>query len=248
MNAEDFVQKFYKRFWFKGLTGQIGINESVLIVDHIFRTSPKIFVEAGTASGFSTAMFAMALKLVRGEKVVTFDVLDHWYHSTAQPVGFLARNMSPIEAVPIEFVKGTSVEAAQTLGRSSVGGAFVDGSHYHPWATIDTLLLLPFMTPGGFIGHHDLNLYTITAYRDQVGPKFLYDQIPEALREVDDCKPLPRSYVVKVPNDYKQLTMPLYQSLLLPWAGISQEIYGDPRIAATVEAEWGAELGTALRP
>ena len=248
VDTEDFVRGFYQRFWFEGLTGHIGFGESLLLVDHIFRVRPKIFVEIGTASGFSTAMFAMALKRIGGEKIVTFDVLDHWYHDPTKSVGFLAKDLNPGEAVPVEFVDGSSAAAPQLLRHSSVGGAFVDGSHYHPWATIDTILLLPFMTPGGFIGHHDLNLYMNTVYRDQLGPKYLFDQIPEALKKVDGTKPFALSYVISVPDNYRQLTAQMYQSLHLPWAEISSEIYSDARIASSVEVEWGVELGKLLRP
>ena len=78
-----------------------------------------------------------------------------------------------------------------------MGGAFVDWNHYHPWATIDTLMLMPLMETGGFIGHNALNLYMHKDYRDQLGPKYLFDQLPKSIRFKDREQPFAGSFLMK---------------------------------------------------
>ncbi len=246
MNAEEFVRSFYQQTWFEGLTGQIGLNESILMVDAIFRRKPKIFVEIGAASGFSTAMFAKALKLAGGENVISFDLSTNWYVDQAKPVGFLARGLGS-DAVPVSFVQGTSADIPFHVELGTVGGAFVDGSHYHPWATIDTLILMPLMEIGGFIGHHDLNLYMHNDYRDQIGPKYLFDQIPESIRKKDQEQPFARSFVIDVPAEFRTLNKNMLESLSLPWSIDPQQVFGDQRIADFVERHWNFSLGQKLR-
>ena len=246
MDAEKFVRSFYHRTWFEGLTGQIGMNESVLIVEAIFRRKPKVFVEIGTASGFSTAMFAKAMGFAGGERVLSFDLSTTWYVDQSKPVGFLARNLGA-DAVPISFVHGTSAEVPARVEYGTVGGAFIDGSHYHPWPTIDTLILMPLMEIGGFIGHHDLNLYMHHEYRDQYGPKCLFDQMPESIRTKDREQPFARSFVIDVPVEYRTLNRNMLEALCLLWSVEPVEVFGDSRLAEFVEHNWNFALGQKLR-
>lgn len=246
MNAEEFVRSFFQQTWFEGLTGQIGMNESILMVDTIFRRRPKTFVEIGTASGFSTAMFAKAMKQVGGEKILSFDLSSTWYVDSSKPVGFLARELGD-DAVSVNFIQGTSADVPSHVGHSSVGGAFVDGSHYHPWATIDTLILMPLMEIGGFIGHHDLNLYMHYDYRDQIGPKYLFDQMPEAIREKDREQPFSRSFIINVPTEFRTLNRNMLEALSLPWSSDRQQVFGDQRLSEFVERNWNFALAQKLR-
>ena len=246
MNPEDFVKLFYQETWFEGLTGHIGLNESILIVHSIFDRRPKLFVEIGAASGFSTAMFAKALKLIEGDRILSFDVSPVWYADRTKQVGFLARNLGS-DAVPVSFVQGSSAEIPSHVSAGSVGGAFVDGSHYHPWATIDTLMLMPLMQLGGFIGHHDLNLYMYEDYRDQLGPKYLFDQLPEPIRIKDREQPFSRSFLINVPPEYRTLTKNMIESLSLPWSGDPEEITSEQRFANFVEKSWSFAVAQKLR-
>jgi hypothetical protein len=222
------------------------MNESILMVEAIFRRKPKVFIEIGTASGFSTAMFAKAMALVGGEKLLSFDVSATWYVDQSKPVGFLARDLG-LNAVPISFIQGTSAKVSAHVELGTVGGAFVDGSHYHPWPTIDTLILMPFMEIGGFIGHHDLNLYMHHDYYDQYGPKYLFDQTPDSLRTKDREQPFARSFIIDVPEDYRILNKNMSEALCLPWSVEPGEGFSGSWLTEFVERFWDFELGQKIR-
>jgi predicted O-methyltransferase YrrM len=229
------------------LTGQIGFNESLLLLKAIARRKPEQFVEIGTASGFSTKLISTVMKRYCNGDLVTFDISDRWYLDPLKPVGFMARGAAE-NRVKVRFVQGTSVAIYDIFGAPTIDAAFVDGSHYHPWPTIDTLLLLPLMQPNGFIIHHDLNLYMTYEYRDQIGPKFLYDQIPDHMKERDGCEPFSRSYCVFPPENYLTLTENMIQSLRLPWAGgAHEEIKSDPKLIDIIAANWGLPIADCLR-
>ena len=191
-------------------------------------------------------MFAKALKLVGGGRVLSFDVSPVWYADPTKRVGFLARNLGP-DAVPVSFVLGSSAEIPARVAAGSVGGAFVDGNHYHPWATIDTLMLMPLMETGGFIGHNALNLYMHKDYRDQLGPKYLFDQLPESIRLKDREQPFAGSFLMNVPPEYRMLTKNMIESLSMPWSSDPEEVMSEQRFANFVEKSWSFAVAQKLR-
>ena len=191
-------------------------------------------------------MFSRALTRVGGECILSFDVLSKWYANSSKPIGFLARELGP-KGVPVHFVQGTCAEIPSRLKMGSVGGAFIDASHYHPWATIDTIILMPLMEVGGFIGHHDLDLYMHTEYANQLGPKYLFDQLPRAITVKDKEEPFSPSFIINVPNNYKELTNNVLEALSLPWSSNQEEIYDDQRIEKFIESTRGLCLSQKLR-
>jgi hypothetical protein len=108
-------------------------------------------------------------------------------------------------------------------------------------------MLMPLVEVGGFIGHHDLNLYMQDNYRDQIGPKYLFDQLPESIRLKDREQPFSRSFLINVPQEYRTLTKNMIESLSMPWSGDPNEVLGDRRFANFVEKNWSFALAQKLR-
>jgi predicted O-methyltransferase YrrM len=221
----------------------------MLLAELIELHRPKVFVEIGTASGFSAKLIARCMNEHEGERLLTFDVAETWYGDTTKPVGFLSAELRDSGfPVAIEIVPGsTSADVQTRLNGSQVDAAFIDGSHYHPWATLDTMLVLPRMRSGGFLALHDLHLYMLEDYRDQFGPKFLFDQIPESRRRADEEKPYAISYAIFPPDDYRNLESAMAKSLLLPWAGgAAHAVRALPEIQSQIETDWGPDIACIL--
>src|ERR1700674_1628599 len=153
MSAADFVRQFWDEIKEIDVVGHIGKNESALLVELIERHKPKVFVEIGTASGFSTKLIARCMSKHGGERLFSFDISQAWYVDTTKPVGFMTAELRESGfPVDIAIVTGsTSADIQSELSGLRVDAAFIDGNHYHPWPTLDTMLLLPRMRSGGFV-------------------------------------------------------------------------------------------------
>jgi hypothetical protein len=164
-------------------------------------------------------------------------------------VGFLTAELRdsgfPVE---IDVLPGsTAADVKAQLKGSLAYAAFIDGNHYHPWATLDAMLVLPRMRPGGFLALHDLHLYMLEDYRDQFGPKFLFDQIPENRRRTDEERPYAISYAIFPPDDYRNFESAMAKSLLLPWAaGAAEAVRALPGLQSQIEADWGPDIAHIL--
>ena len=135
---------------------------------------------------------------------------------------------------------------AKDFAPNSVDFCFIDASHAHPWPTLDTLCVLPFLRPGAMIVHHDLQLYSSRSNPVGVGPKMLFDQIlPRERITVDSVigqkldlrlkmRQVRRNiFAFKRDDDLQRQAARLAQGLYLPWSipqGIGSDV-GDRMIA-----------------
>ncbi len=249
MSATELVRRFWAETKETGVIGHIGYHETMLLAELIEHHKPRVFVEIGTASGFSAKLIARCMNEHDGKRLLSFDLDQTWYGDSTKPVGFLTAELRdcgfPVE---IDVMPGsTCADVEARLQGSQADAGFIDGSHYHPWPTLDAMLVLPRMRPGGFLGLHDLHLYMLEDYRDQFGPKFLFDQIPESRRRADEERPYPISYAIFPPDDYRDLEGAMAKSLLLPWAGGTAEaVRSLPRIQSQIEMDWGRDIAGIL--
>ncbi len=194
---------------------------------------PGQVIEIGTASGLSAAAMALMLS-AQGQgqaQIWTADLRPRCYWDDNLPVGFVIADLPPERRAQIACETGvTALDAAARFDPATVGFAFVDANHQHPWPLIDTLCLLPLMIPGSLIVHHDLQLYRDAKNRVGCGPKLLYDQIAPKMRisaadlgvaERDLHLPM-RSvrnniYALKTADEMAAQAAVLAQAFCLPW-------------------------------
>ena len=147
---------------------------------------PEQIVEIGTATGLSTAALAsmMAHHGLAGT-VRSYDLRDVLWFDPDRAVGDLVPRIAGEEAGRVQLRSGvTALAVAEDAAPESVGLAFVDAGHQHPWPLLDTLLLLPLMRLRAPLVHHDLQLYRNAQNPVGVGPKMLFDQLSPAHRAV----------------------------------------------------------------
>jgi len=197
------------------------------------RERPGLVIEIGTASGLSAAAMALMLDDLgcAQSRIWTADLRGHCYWDTTKPVGYVLGELpAPLRARITQETGITALDAPDRFAPRSVGIAFVDASHQHPWPLIDTLCLLPLMRAGSPIVHHDLQLYLSLKNRVGVGPKLLYDQLapdsrisPADLELVQRDASLPMRavrdniFALTVGDDIGAQGVALARAFCLPW-------------------------------
>ena len=151
-------------------------------IQHLIREHrPKRFIEIGTASGLTTGFIARFLEENGGVSVTSVDLSDTFFGDRSKPTGYLAKEICTGSEVEIVLVTGrTSLDLAELGGPWDM--AFVDANHQNPWPIIDTLAVAPHMTGSKIVIHHDLQLYRrYKAFRG-IGPRVLFNEMPNSHR------------------------------------------------------------------
>jgi predicted O-methyltransferase YrrM len=145
----------------------------------IMQNKPDIYVEIGTAAGVSTAYVIQAMNEIGNNgKIYAFDCLDHCYYQPQKPIGYAVEEM--LDEIHCQLIKKTrafSLDVGDTV-KEPIDFALIDGSHGHPWATLDTIAVLPFLSPGALVAYHDINLPNLTPEGvNSTGPMILFEKI-----------------------------------------------------------------------
>ena len=234
------VEKVFDEHWRQGW-GSVFPAEIMVMQDLIAEHRPRHFIEVGTASGLSGGFIARIMEENGGESFTTLDLFEEFFRDKSKPVGYLVERIYQGSAIRIDLRPKTTALDLPAMGRE-FDMAFVDANHQHPYPTLDTLCLYPFLTGPRTVIHHDLKLYKEQDVPIGIGPKYLFDQVPEAYRS--------SSHVQRGNLFWLSLTMPREElealaidSLLLPWS-IRHEMR--PRRIQQVREVLGAHYSTRL--
>lgn len=174
------VEEVFKAHWKKGW-GSVSAGETMFIFAQIERFRPRSFIEIGMASGLSGGLIASQMAEHGGELFYTLDHDNTFFGDTTKENGFLIGEIYKGSQVKVEKRPFTTALDIETLNQQ-FDMAFIDANHQHPWPLIDTLCLYPFMTGRKLAIHHDLRLFKNPGGALGIGPKYLFDQFPEAFR------------------------------------------------------------------
>ncbi len=216
VSLED-IQTIHKAYWKPGY-GSISSQEAMFLQEGIEKHKPQNFLEIGTASGLSTGFIAIFMnKNNSNAELFTMDLDETFWADRSQLTGFLAEKICPNSNISINYVRNVDSTQIQNLFQDKkIDMAFIDANHQHPWPTLDMISILPFMKKGSLIYHHDLALYKHQTPIYGIGPKYLFDQIPDSLKVVTSQSEKNIYYVI-TPDNYLEFTKSLMDSLYLPW-------------------------------
>ena len=145
---------------------------------------PKRFLEIGTASGLTTGFIARFMEENGGTSVTSIDLSAKFFGQKDKPVGYLAREIYDGHAVDITIhPRLSALDLAQLYGPWDM--AFIDANHQHPWPTVDTLALAPHLSGPKIVVHHDLQLYRRFRFLRGIGPRVLFNEMPDSHRHAD---------------------------------------------------------------
>lgn len=220
--------------------------EDLVSIEKVIATHrPTSFLEIGTASGLSAAVIAHMLEEHGGERLLTVDLLDHFYADPTKEAGFLIPVAYPEGKVAVERRTGWTAADVVASG-STFDMALVDGGHAHPWPLIDTLCVNVVLTGPRLVLQDDLSLFRRQPNGRGVGPKFLFDQFPESHREVFTPGG-GNLFAVSLDLPPERIEQIALDAFALPWT-LNRRIpeYVVATVQAVLDEHYSAELGQAF--
>lgn len=211
----DEISELYMSYWKPGY-GAVTPDELVFVQSLIQRHRPERFVEIGMASGLSTGFIARFLEDTGGKYLLSVDHDDTFFGDTTKPNGFLIPELYSGSEVDMDLRKfTTALDSASFEGTFDM--AFVDANHQHPWPMIDMMALYPLMSGPKMMVHHDLRLYQNQDVMFGIGPKYLFDQFPDAMRIRSDANDgnIFAVYLSMPKAEFEDLC---YDLVKLPWS------------------------------
>ncbi|EGJ51983.1 class I SAM-dependent methyltransferase [Desulfocurvibacter africanus] len=234
--------------------GQVSKTEAEFLLNAVFNEKPSCIVEIGSASGTSTAHLLTALNLLGGTgELLAFEILEHCYFDSTKRPGFILDTIFPQRSDRLQFHTGKcSFDLGDALQGRSIDFLFIDANHTHPWATIDTILALPFLSPNATVIYHDINLHHRggpTKVHDK-GPHNLFYHLPAAQKTVIGEFPYPNIGSLRIDTPPKVTLVNLLGLLFrFPWEAQAWPPLDDEtirRLKHFLERHWGKQAGLAF--
>lgn len=133
------------------------VEEGQVLFDAIQSTSAKLFIEIGTANGWTACWAALA-----GAEVHTFDIADRAkvYADSKFPLPELVHRIHAYQIGSPECV-----ETMKTIPRTGTVVWFIDGDHSREGVTRDFEAVKPLLEPGDRVIFHDTKKGELGVYR-----------------------------------------------------------------------------------
>lgn len=241
------IEVVFQQHYFDGM-GAVSRFDAKFLCDLIAETRPTKCFEVGVASGMSTTFLLMALaKLAPESELVSVDISRQYYADRTKQVGYVVDAALPEPGCKFAlYFNHWSADAEKFATEEKFDFVFVDAHHSHPWATLDTMLVLPFVNPGAWIAVHDIALHEISRFASQTGPLRVYEAMPGPKRKSQfENQNIGAFQVTGSHRDYEDQ---LLASLAQPWtvSGVIKESFYK-RIFEMVERFYSAPFAAQVR-
>ena len=240
------IRELHKSYWKKGF-GSISAKEAFFLQMGIAQHKPRRVIEIGTASGLSTGFIALFMHENNGSELTTLDLDTTFWLDRSKSTGYLAEQIYPHGNIKINYIRGKNSSCIpEHLSQGKFDMGFIDANHQHPWPTLDMICLLPAMEKACAIYHHDLSLYKNQNPIYGIGPKYLFDQVSDDMKEVTS-EPEANIFFLRTPDNYADMQQAMIDSLYLPWT-IRQkiDISTIQSIAKLAHTHWSQELSDVI--
>jgi len=258
----EFVNQTYKTLVEPYRNYNISLDQMMYLNAGVEELKPKRFFEVGTCTGTSTGYIANMLQRNGGEELVTIDLLDEWKYEekadgTQQPMqSKVIGHMIPVlykggevDVTQHTLVNSTIMPSLTTAGLFDMG--FIDAAHVHPWPTLDAIACFPFVKSGSRVYFHDVNLHKMLSNANSntaMGVKFLFDQIPDVLKDISTSDPYRNIGYITIPKaGFKTLTEAIIESLFVPWTNPHRIGHSVIKAYAKLALDhWGEDVANAV--
>lgn len=214
--SDQSIREWHASMWKPGFAS-VSADEAIFLRDMCRLAGARVVLEIGTASGLSSALLIKCLETVSGAQFRTIDCATTFWDGSGRQTGFLIDEHCAKTTVDARVMRGaTAFDAAAVLSDRPADLIFIDANHQHPWPLIDTLLTLPNLSPSGVMVHHDLDLYRKQDRVRGIGPKYLFDQLPDVLRLRSPAAP--NIFALRMPPDTIALASRIADAFLYPWS------------------------------
>ncbi|HWC48517.1 MAG TPA: class I SAM-dependent methyltransferase [Solirubrobacterales bacterium] len=214
MKTQEMADTVYERrpAWAKG---SISLSDARFLYDRALKSTAETVVEIGTASGVSTAVLCSAVAQRATEySIATYDISPSFYGDRRRRAGSAAIEMLPAEQMAHVKLRNpaTALDVGGDFPEDSLGFAFIDAAHKHPWPALDLLAVLPSLEPGAEVALHDINLPLINPDWQAWGVKYLFDEL-DLEKHVDPASETPNIGSIIVPGDKEELRAQVLASI-----------------------------------
>lgn len=145
--------------------GTIEASDYFFLTAFVSILAPKRVVEIGTLTGFSAAIIAAALRGQSGGGnsgwVDTIDLAAQCFIDKTRPTGFeIAESFPDLASMIRLHIPHDSTVVRALAQPDELEMVFIDADHQHPLPLLDLLRLAPFVSGGGWVVLHDIQLGT----------------------------------------------------------------------------------------
>jgi len=243
----DEIDLVFDQYYFDGM-GAVSRNDAKFLCDLIQESRPGKCFEIGVASGMSTTFLLKALaKLGPESELVSVDISQQYYADRTKEVGYVADAAIPEPGCKYGLhFHHWSADAEKFAADGKFDFVFIDAHHSHPWATLDTMLVLPFVKPGTWITVHDIALKDIPRFASETGPFHVYEAFPPRKKKSQfENRNIGAFQVTGSHGDYEPQ---LLTSLAQDWtvSGVIKQSFYD-RIFGMVERFYSPDFAAQVR-
>ncbi len=247
MLSLDEIDLVFEQYYFEGM-GAVSRYDAKFLCELIEETRPSKCFEVGVASGMSTTFLLMALAKVSPEsELISVDISQQYYADRTKEVGYVVDAAIPEKGCMYGLhFHHWSADAEKFATDSKFDFVFIDAHHSHPWATLDTMLILPFVKTGTWIAVHDIALKDIPRFASETGPFNVYEVFSSPKKKsLFENQNIGAFQITKKHRDYEGQ---LLESLTQKWtvSGVIKQSFYD-RIFETVERFYSAEFAAQVR-
>ncbi|MEM8576645.1 MAG: class I SAM-dependent methyltransferase [Pseudomonadota bacterium] len=161
--------------------GTLTPDELAFVQRAVTSEAPDRVIEIGTGAGLTAGIIAGLLAKTGGTSVTSIDAGTRFFAAPDLAIGHLAAQVYSGDAVRIDIRTGTrSIDLTGTDGPWQL--AVIDADHAHPWPILDTMALWPHLTGNRTVLHHNLQQFRRNRPGLGIGPRVLFNEVPEAHR------------------------------------------------------------------
>ena len=228
--------------------GAVTRGDVMFLCELIQQSKPTKCFEVGVASGMSTTFLLMALaKLGKDRELVSVDISQQYYADRTKQVGYVVESAIPKLGCKFGLhFNHWSADAENFAADGKFDLVFIDAHHSHPWATLDTMLVLPFVKPGTWIAVHDIALKDIPRFAKETGPFNVYEAFPTPKKKSQQENQNIAAFQVN--GNHRDYEEHLLASLVQEWtvSGMIKQSFYD-RIFETTEKYYSDPFAKEIR-
>ena len=241
------IETVFQQFYFDGM-GAVSRYDALFLCDLIKESRPGKCFEVGVASGMSTTFLLKALAKIGPEtELVSVDISQQYYADRTKQVGYVVDDAIPELGCNFGLhFNHWSADAEKFAADGKFDFVFIDAHHSHPWATLDTMLILPFVKQGAWIALHDIALYQTPRFASETGPFNAYQSFPAPKKKTQfENQNIGAFQITGSHRDYEEQ---LLASLAQTWtvSGVIKQSFYD-RIFEMVERLYSAPFAAQVR-
>ena len=241
------IEAVFQEYYFDGM-GAVSRGDAKFLCDLIEEIRPTKCFEVGVASGMSTTFLLKALaKLSPETELVSVDISQQYYADRTKQVGYVVDAAIPELGCKFGLhFNHWSADAERFAANEKFDLVFIDAHHSHPWATFDTMLVLPFVKTGAWIAWHDIALHEIPRFVSQTGPFQVYEAFPSPKKKSQVENQNIGAF--QVTGSYRDYENYLLASLAKEWtvSGMIKQSFYD-RIFEMADRYYGVPFASQVR-